>query len=38
MKIFFGAYNVWGWHWAFALLFAVVGLVGIQETVKAKKE
>jgi hypothetical protein len=24
---FFGAMNVWGWHWAFALLFAAPGLV-----------
>lgn len=24
---FFGAYSVWGWHWAFALLFAVPGLI-----------
>lgn len=24
---FFGAMNVWGWHWALAALFAVPGLV-----------
>lgn len=24
---FFGAMNVWGWHWFFALLFAAPGLV-----------
>lgn len=24
---FFGAYSVWGWHWTFALLFAVPGLI-----------
>jgi hypothetical protein len=24
---FFGAMNVWGWHWAYALIFAVPGLV-----------
>jgi len=23
---FFGAMNVWGWHWAFAALFAAPGL------------
>lgn len=24
---FFGAMNVWGWHWAFAALFAAPGLL-----------
>lgn len=24
---FFGALNVWGWHWAFAALFAAPGLL-----------
>lgn len=24
---FFGAMNVWGWHWVFALLFAAPGLL-----------
>jgi hypothetical protein len=26
---FFGAMNVWGWHWAFAALFAMPGLIFI---------
>ena len=26
---FFGAMNVWGWHWSLSLLFAVPGLIFI---------
>jgi hypothetical protein len=26
---FFGAMTVWGWHWAYALLFALPGLIFI---------
>lgn len=30
---FFGAYSVWGWHWAVSLIFAMPGLIFMFPTV-----